>query len=135
MVVPPQRAGMAAGISNTLRIGGLATGVAALGALLQHRVATRLPELLPGAPHALASAVASGGTRAATAIDPGAATAAAARTAFVSGLNLSLVVGAAALAVGTVAVVAWVRPSQVAHAIAATRPEPAPDAPPAIASE
>ena len=34
-VVPPERSGMASGISNTFRIGGLATGVAALGAVFQ----------------------------------------------------------------------------------------------------
>jgi MFS family permease len=39
-VVPPQRAGMASGISNTSRIGGLATGVAALGAIFQHQLGT-----------------------------------------------------------------------------------------------
>jgi hypothetical protein len=37
-VVAPNRSGMASGISNTFRIGGVATGVAALGAVLQHRV-------------------------------------------------------------------------------------------------
>jgi hypothetical protein len=39
-VVPAQRAGIASGISNTSRIGGLATGVAALGAIFQHHLAT-----------------------------------------------------------------------------------------------
>src|SRR4029453_12219031 len=34
-VVPPHRAGMASGISNTCRIGGVATGGAALGARLR----------------------------------------------------------------------------------------------------
>ena len=37
-VVAPNRSGMASGISNTFRIGGVATGVAALGAVLQHSV-------------------------------------------------------------------------------------------------
>ncbi|MGH2902769.1 MAG: hypothetical protein ACRDK7_04190 [Solirubrobacteraceae bacterium] len=41
-VVPPQRSGMASGISNTFRIGGLATGVAALGAVFQSRLETSL---------------------------------------------------------------------------------------------
>ncbi len=41
-VVPPQRAGMASGISNTFRIGGVATGVAALGAVFQHRLQSTL---------------------------------------------------------------------------------------------
>ena len=37
-VVSPNRSGMASGINNTFRLGGVATGVAALGAVLQHRV-------------------------------------------------------------------------------------------------
>src|SRR5262249_13506190 len=37
-VVAPNRAGMASGISNTFRIGGVATGIAALGAVLQASV-------------------------------------------------------------------------------------------------
>ena len=37
-VVEPNRSGMASGINNTFRIGGVATGIAALGAVLQHRV-------------------------------------------------------------------------------------------------
>ena len=41
-VVPPQRAGMASGITNTFRIGGVATGVAALGAVFQHRLQSTL---------------------------------------------------------------------------------------------
>ena len=41
-VVPPQRAGMASGISNTFRTGGLAAGVAALGAVFQHHLASSL---------------------------------------------------------------------------------------------
>ena len=37
-VVSPERSGMASGISNTFRIGGLAVGVAALGAVFEHRI-------------------------------------------------------------------------------------------------
>lgn len=50
-VVPPERSGMASGISNTFRIGGLATGVAALGAVFQHGITTSLAATL-GAPAA-----------------------------------------------------------------------------------
>jgi EmrB/QacA subfamily drug resistance transporter len=39
-VVAPNRSGMASGINNTFRIGGVATGIALLGAVLQHRVAS-----------------------------------------------------------------------------------------------
>jgi EmrB/QacA subfamily drug resistance transporter len=41
-VVAPNRSGMASGISNTFRIGGVATGIAALGAVLQHEVGNRV---------------------------------------------------------------------------------------------
>ena len=41
-VVAPERTGMASGISNTFRTGGLAIGVAALGALFERKVASSL---------------------------------------------------------------------------------------------
>jgi EmrB/QacA subfamily drug resistance transporter len=41
-VVEPQRAGMASGISNTFRIGGVATGVAGIGAVFQNRLSAGL---------------------------------------------------------------------------------------------
>ena len=41
-VVDPARTGMASGISNTFRIGGVALGIAALGALLENRIAASL---------------------------------------------------------------------------------------------
>ena len=71
-VVEPQRAGMASGISNTFRIGGLATGVAALGAVFQHQVTSDLASRggLGVAASTLAKTIASGGTRAATALRP-----------------------------------------------------------------
>ena len=68
--VDPARAGMAAGIVNTLRQVGTATGVAVLGALYQSRVSMNTLHALATLPgpagirHRLASAVASGvGTR------------------------------------------------------------------------
>jgi len=42
-VVPPQRAGMAAGANNTFRQVGIATGIAGLGAFFQHSIAARVP--------------------------------------------------------------------------------------------
>jgi EmrB/QacA subfamily drug resistance transporter len=45
-VVPPQRSGMGAGISNTFRQVGIATGIAGLGALFQHRLETTIPHAL-----------------------------------------------------------------------------------------
>jgi hypothetical protein len=71
--VEPARAGMAAGLTNTLRQVGTATGVAVLGALYASRVDTATLHALAdqhsiplGAAHRLAAAVASGaGARAA----------------------------------------------------------------------
>jgi len=64
-VVPPQKAGMGSGINTTFRQVGIATGVAALGAVFQSRVDSKLSELLPNAPHGFGELVASGGSRAA----------------------------------------------------------------------
>ena len=43
-VVPPERSGMGAGISNTFRQVGIATGIAGLGALFQHRLESTIPK-------------------------------------------------------------------------------------------
>src|SRR5437763_9766655 len=92
-VVEPERSGMASGINNTCRLGGVAIGIAALGAIFQHRIASDLAERLPHAPRGLAAAVASGGTQGlahghGAVLDAG-------RDAFVAGLNEILLVGAA----------------------------------------
>jgi len=42
-VVPPHRAGLAAGLSNTCRLGGLAVGIAALGAVFRAGIGSSLP--------------------------------------------------------------------------------------------
>jgi Major Facilitator Superfamily len=75
--VEPARAGMAAGLANTLRQVGTATGVAVVGALYASRVTTATVHDLaglpapPGAVHRLAAAVASGaGTRVADVVSP-----------------------------------------------------------------
>ena len=52
-VVEPARAGMASGINCTFRQVGIATGVAALGAIFQSRVDSKLGDLLPQAPRGL----------------------------------------------------------------------------------
>jgi hypothetical protein len=111
-VVPPQRVGMASGISNTFRLGGLAIGVAGLGALLQGRIQSQLDSILPGQPHGLAGAIASGGTRAALAVAHGdrAQIVHSSRAAFVSGLNEILLVGGLTLLAGAILTVALVRP-------------------------
>jgi EmrB/QacA subfamily drug resistance transporter len=49
-VVPPQRSGMASGIGSTFRQVGIATGIAALGAIFQHAVAAKTIDALGSAP-------------------------------------------------------------------------------------
>jgi predicted MFS family arabinose efflux permease len=121
-VVPPQRSGMASGISNTFRIAGLAVGVAALGAAFQSRLGSSLHSSLGGDQGTLAKAVASGGTRAAGAASHGSAPVIAASLhAFVSALNEILLLGAGLVLVGGLVGVALVRAKDF-HG----RPAPAP---------
>jgi predicted MFS family arabinose efflux permease len=130
-VVPPNRSGMASGISNTFRVGGLACGVAALGAVLQDRVQSGLALHVAHPGHTLVNAVVSGGPAAAAARFPASARAgfeSAARAAFVSGTADLLMVGAVIVAVGSLAAFGLVRSSDLARA---TRPGPAAEAPPA----
>jgi EmrB/QacA subfamily drug resistance transporter len=69
-VVPVEKSGMGSGINTTFRQVGIATGVAALGAIFQSRVESKLSELLPNAPAGLGELVASGGSKAAAAVAP-----------------------------------------------------------------
>ena len=62
-VVPVEKSGMGSGINTTFRQVGIATGIAALGAVFQSRVDSKLAELLPNAPDGLGELVASGGSR------------------------------------------------------------------------
>jgi hypothetical protein len=109
--VEPARAGMAAGLTNTLRQVGTAAGVAVLGAVYASRVTTAtLHELagLPASPatvHRLAAAVASGaGTRVAAVVRPAtrAAVTHAAQAGTAGGLNDVLLVAAAFAALGAI---------------------------------
>jgi MFS family permease len=81
-IVPPAQAGMASGINSTFRQVGLATGIAALGAIFASKVDPRA-----FAPH------------------PGIA----ARASFVAGLHDILIVGAIVAACGAVLAAALVR--------------------------
>ncbi len=113
--VEPARAGMAAGLTNTLRQVGTATGVAVFGALYASRVTAVTLHRIPGpsgAAHRLAAAVASGaGTKVAAAVPPHLREAVihAAQTGTTSGLNEVLLVAAAFALVGTVAAFAFGR--------------------------
>ena len=99
-VVDPARTGMASGINNTFRLGGIAVGVAALGALLENRVENALSTTVGETSHNLGAAVSSAGLRAVAGnpalVEP-------AKTAFVDGLNDLLLAGSAVLVVGALA--------------------------------
>ncbi|HUE26422.1 MAG TPA: MFS transporter [Solirubrobacteraceae bacterium] len=116
-VVPPQRSGMASGINNTFRQVGIATGIAALGALFESTITHQLtPRLVatPAAGHAasIAHAVAAGGTQQVLHSVPPSARAqanAAIHVAFTGAMNdILLVAGIVALA-GAVLALALVR--------------------------
>ena len=71
-VVDPRRSGMASGINSTFRQVGLATGIAGLGAIFQHRIDADVAEKLAGTPVAsrageFSEAVAAGATQQAAA--------------------------------------------------------------------
>lgn len=109
-VVPPQRAGMASGISNTFRTGGLAAGVAALGAVFQHHLASSLRAQLGHPAARLAKTLAAGGTRAAQSLAPTQhAVLNASRHAFVSGTNEILAIGSIVVLLGSLAALVLVR--------------------------
>ncbi|MFI5027922.1 MAG: MFS transporter, partial [Solirubrobacterales bacterium] len=97
-VVPVAKSGMGSGINTTFRQVGIATGVAALGAVFQSQVNSKLAELMPHAPAGLGEAVVSGGSRAVAALPlPQAIQAKAAHSAdvaFVSGFNEIILIAA-----------------------------------------
>jgi predicted MFS family arabinose efflux permease len=116
-VVAPQRSGMASGINNTFRQVGIATGIAALGALFQSRIDDKVSAGLhgtPGAAHAsdIAHGVASGGVhQVLTAVPPQAreTVARVANDAFASGLNELFTVCAVVAFAGAVLAAIMVR--------------------------
>jgi EmrB/QacA subfamily drug resistance transporter len=100
-VVAPQRSGMASGINNTFRIGGVATGVAALGAIFQHHLAAGLRAVAGSSAPALARQVAAAGIHGAATASGGSATVVAgARSAFPASMNALFLVGAVTVFVG-----------------------------------
>ncbi len=118
-VVPPARSGMASGINNTMRIAGVSTGIAALGAVFQSKITDSLHTLLPGAPSGFADGVAASGTQAASQVPPQLHDQAiqAAGVAFTNAFNDILLIGALILFSGAVAALALVRQSDfVPHA-------------------
>jgi EmrB/QacA subfamily drug resistance transporter len=122
-VVHPARTGMASGISNSMRISGLATGIAALGAAFQARISSEVHHLAPGAPGSLADTIASGGRQAAgqlaLRLPLGRSVYQVASRSFVAAMNELFVIGAAILVVGALASFGLVR---AAHIHSANRP-------------
>ena len=119
-VVRPQQSGMASGINTTFRQVGIATGIAGLGAIFQSRVQDKVMEALAGTPVAdraadIAHGVAAGGGGGAAGASP--AVKAAARNAFISGLNELFVIGAVVAFAGALFAFVLVRQSDfVGHA-------------------
>jgi len=112
-VVAPARAGMASGVNNTFRQVGIATGVAALGAVFQSAIASKLSALAPQAPPGFSDAVSSGAAQAAISSAPAGSRAqltTAANQAFISGFNEILLIGAIVAIVGAALGFALVRP-------------------------
>jgi EmrB/QacA subfamily drug resistance transporter len=112
-VVPAARSGMASGINNTMRIAGVATGIAALGAVFQSKISDEVGKLLPQAPSGFADQVAASGTRAAGQAPPPLHDQAVhvAGVAFTNAFNDILLIGALILFSGALAVLALVRQS------------------------
>jgi EmrB/QacA subfamily drug resistance transporter len=116
-VVPPQRSGMASGINNTFRQVGIATGIAALGAVFESTLTTKLAPKLAGTPvagHAaqIAHAVAAGGGPSVIHAAPPqfrAVATAAIHSAFAGSMNDILLVGGIVALVGAVLGLALVR--------------------------
>jgi hypothetical protein len=110
-VVEPQRAGMASGINNTFRQIGIATGIAALGAIFQSTIASSPPghHWSPGLARAIASGVVHGTQD---------------RAAFIAGLNKIFLVAAFVLFAGAVLALVLVRQRD----FVASRPVAAPEA-------
>jgi EmrB/QacA subfamily drug resistance transporter len=113
-VVRPARSGMASGINNTCRQVGIATGIAGLGAIFQHRVQAKATDLISGTPaaKALGRAGANLSQHLSSGADPSALKGMspqvkaqlveAGRQGFASGLNEILIVASIVAAVGAV---------------------------------
>jgi EmrB/QacA subfamily drug resistance transporter len=142
-VVPVEKSGMGSGINTTFRQVGIATGVAALGAVFQSRIDAKLSEQLPHAPAGLGELVASGGSRAVgEALGPKASPRVlhAADVAFISGFNEILLIAGLVSLAGAVAGFALTRSRDFVQPVdgasdAAQEGQPAPaEAEPATAN-
>jgi EmrB/QacA subfamily drug resistance transporter len=132
-VVPPQRSGMASGINTTFRQVGIATGIAALGAIfqstIQNKVTSGLTAIVDGRASSLAKLVVNQEVPQALAQVPpsGRATAAGlVQSSFINGLNDILLIAAIVAIVAAVLSFLLVRTRDfVASPSAGREPEPA----------
>ena len=115
-VVPPAKAGMASGVNSTFRQVGIATGIAALGAIfasaIQSHLATSLPPSLAGSEGSMVNAIRQGSVGQLIASVPAADRAAvglALRSSFASALNELLWVTAGVALVGAVCATVLIR--------------------------
>jgi EmrB/QacA subfamily drug resistance transporter len=123
-VVEPAKAGMASGINNTFRQVGIATGIAALGAIFQSDIASRLPSQVP---HGAAEGVASQGPSAVA--SSGAQAVEAAKAAFVGAFNEILLIGAIVALTGAVLGLLLTREKDlVVHGTSSQAPAPSEEA-------
>ena len=96
--VDPTRVGLASGVSNACRIAGITLGVAGLGAVQRHAIASSTPS---GIAHSrVVDLIASGQLHVAAKLAPGAHTVAAAYT---HGLHVTLLTGAGLVGLGALA--------------------------------
>jgi EmrB/QacA subfamily drug resistance transporter len=127
-----ERAGMASGINNTFRQVGIATGIAALGAIFQNQVHSKVTTALAGLPNAsgIAHSFSNGQQAQAIAAAPAGLRAhltEVAKASFVSGFHDILLVGAIIALCGAVLAAVLIRPQDF---VASHRP-PSPEAQPA----
>jgi EmrB/QacA subfamily drug resistance transporter len=143
-VVPPQRSGMASGINSTFRQVGIATGIAALGAVFQSQITRHVTDVLATSPAGqalaarpggqLGAALFSGQVRSAAAAlpsDQGTALLHAYRVGFAASLSDVLLIGAVVALVGSVASYLLVRQRDFVSLHAPAPPAPEPEARPA----
>ena len=117
--VPDEHSGIASGINDTFRQVGIATGIAAFGAIFLDRAADYLVEALPATNPQLANGIAEASASGALPADTPAAIVAVAQRAFLEGYNEILVIGAAVAMAGGILAALLVRGSDVRE------PEPA----------
>jgi EmrB/QacA subfamily drug resistance transporter len=116
-VVPPARAGMASGINSTLRSVGLATGIAALGAIFTAQLRNTITGRLAGTPlashaHAIAAGLGSpksSGAQSGLTAAARQAAATAARAGFAGSLNTILLIGAVIAAIAAITSITLIR--------------------------